>query len=123
MWKYLMFFGLGYSLGKLRPAAADAPPWLDDVLLRGFAADQVAQVAGPAPVLKLAQEFASTLSVPPTWTVQAAASGVPVARLRTFAAAVIAIATSHGPPQDGSPAGLAAWKNAVCTEAIAQARE
>ncbi len=111
MLKYVMLFGLGYALGKANKPAAPSE-WLDDVLIQGFAADQVAAFDAPADVDQAAKAASSATGIPALWFAKLAVAGVPPLKFLTSANAIIAKAIALGPPT-GTTADLAAWRESV----------
>lgn len=111
MFKYLMLFGFGYALGRANKPAAPSE-WLDDVLIQGFAGDQVASFDAPEDVTAAAKAVSSATGIPALWFAKLAAAGVAPLKFITAAKAITAKAIALGPPK-GTPADLAAWRESV----------
>lgn len=121
MFKYLMLFGFGYALGKLNKPAAPSE-WLEDVLIQGFAADQVAAFEATPAVIQAAQAASSATGIPAIWFAKIAEGGAVPLKFITAAKAMTAKAIALGPPQ-GTEAGLAAWRESVLQAGLAAGRE
>lgn len=111
MFKYVLLFGLGYALGKANKPAAPSE-WLDDVLIQGFAADQVAAFDAAPDVEQAAKAASSATGIPALWFAKLAAAGVAPLKFITAAKAITAKAIALGPPK-GTTADLAAWRESV----------
>lgn len=109
MFKYLMLFGFGYALGSLKSAPKPSE-WLDDVLIQGFASDQVASFDAPADVTTAAKAASSATGIPALWFAQLSAVGVAPLKFIAAAKAMVAKAIALGPPKAEA---LPAWRDSV----------
>jgi hypothetical protein len=115
LWRAVAIFGVGYWLGrKHAKASVDPHDWLDDLLLQGYAADQVADITAlPAPTQSAIVSVANSSGVPRGWLAVLVAKGVPVAKLATAAQAILAQCHKLGAPADSRTETLAVWRDQV----------
>lgn len=109
MFKYIMLFGFGYALGSLK-SKPQPSEWLEDVLIQGFASDQVSNFEAPADVTAAAKAASSSTGIPAIWFAKLAQAGAQPLKFITAAKAMIAKAIAIGPPQ---PKDLPAWRESV----------
>jgi hypothetical protein len=113
LWRAVAIFGVGYWLGrKHATASVDPHDWLDDLLLQGFAADQVADISSlPAATQSAIVSVANTSGVPRGWLASLISQGLPVAKLATAAQAILAQCAKLGAPADSRPDTLSVWRS------------
>lgn len=112
LWRAVAVFAVGYWLGrKYATAGVNVHEWLDDLLLQGFAADQVADISAlPAPTQSAIVSVANSTGVPRGWLAVLVAKGVPVAKLATAAQAVLQQCFTLGQPANARTDTLAGWR-------------
>ena len=118
MFKYLMLFGFGYALGSLK-SKPQPSEWLEDVLIQGFASDQVASFEAPADVTAAAKAASSATGIPAIWFAKLAEAGAQPLKFITAAKAMIAQAIAIGPPQSKE---LGKWRESVLQAGLAAGR-
>jgi hypothetical protein len=111
-WWWLLAIG-GLAWLVLRPGAA--PAWYRDLMLRGYAGDQVPDATKPLDAT--VAEVALTVDLPLAW-VQLLAVTIPAAELDAAARKVKAAILTAGAPADTSASTLAAYKSAALAAAL-----
>lgn len=122
LWRAVAIFAVGYWLGRKSGAATiDVHDWLDDLLLQGFAADQVADISAlPSPTQSAIVSVANTSGVPRGWLATLVVQGLPVAKLATAGQAILAKCHALGAPADSRTETLKAWRDQVVAAGAAQ---
>lgn len=121
MWKYLAIAAVAYWCGH-RAGASSSPAdgWLDDLLLRGYAADQVADLSGlPAPAQTAAASVASATTIPRGWLAVLIAKGAALDALPRLAQMMIDKIRALGRPEVSDAATLRAYRTAALDTALA----
>ena len=81
------------------------PKWLDDVSLRGFASDHIANSASPQDA-----EIALEFGLPLGWILDLRKFGVPTEKLEEYADKLVIAMLQLGKPKDFSTETLASYK-------------
>lgn len=117
----LLFFAAGVWLGTrlARPTIA-ADSWLEDLLMRGYAADQVADLSALTEAQRSAvSAVAGASSVPRGWLAELVTQGLPIEKLPKAAQDAVDALVALGPPRSSDPATLAMYRTTAIGAASA----
>ena len=120
MWKYAAIAAIAYWCGTRTAAASRAADgWLDDLLLRGYAADQVADLSALPPAAQSAvSSVASSTTIPRGWLAALVAQGIALVDLPKLANVMLTAIRALGKPASSDAATLASYRAAALDAAL-----